>query len=66
MDPTDEGILRVMGTGLRDAAIATHLSWSAHNVKRRIEAVMRRHELQTRFQLGLWAHDYGYSRLDSE
>lgn len=49
----DLELLRMLGSGLKDEAIARHLGCSLRTVRRRIAALMARHGADTRFQLGM-------------
>lgn len=48
----DPELLRLLGRGLKDEAIARYLGCSLRTVRRRVAALMARHGAQTRFQLG--------------
>lgn len=50
---SDVELLRMLGAGLKDEAIARYLGCSLRTVRRRIAALMDRHGADTRFQLGL-------------
>ena len=44
--------MRLLGLGLKDESIARYLGCSLRTVRRRVAALMDRHGVQTRFQLG--------------
>ncbi|MDF2091515.1 helix-turn-helix transcriptional regulator [Knoellia sp. 3-2P3] len=58
----DLEMLRLLGAGLKDEAIARHLGCSLRTVRRRIAVLMARHDAETRFQLGLAVADSGLLR----
>lgn len=49
----DVELVRMLGAGLKDEAIARYLGCSLRTVRRRIAALMERHGADTRFQLGM-------------
>jgi DNA-binding NarL/FixJ family response regulator len=49
---TDSELLRLLGAGLKDEAIARYLGCSLRTVRRRVSALMDRYAVDTRFQLG--------------
>jgi hypothetical protein len=54
-DDGDIRLLKLLGLGLKDESIARYLGCSLRTVRRRVAALMARHGVQTRFQLGLAA-----------
>lgn len=62
----DARILELMGLGFRYARVAENLRCGESTVKHRVESVMRRHGLQSTFQLGLWAATWRLSSLVEE
>jgi DNA-binding CsgD family transcriptional regulator len=56
----DAEILRLLGAGLTDDAVAAHLGSSARTVRRRVAALMREAEASTRFQAGVEAARRGW------
>ena len=54
-DDEDLRLVRLLGLGLKDESIARYLGCSLRTVRRRVAALMARHGVQTRFQLGLAA-----------
>lgn len=54
-DEFDEeaALLRLLGSGLKDEAIARYLGCSLRTVRRRIALLMAKHGAETRFQLGV-------------
>ena len=54
-DDEDQRLLKLLGLGLKDESIARYLGCSLRTVRRRVAALMTRHGVQTRFQLGLAA-----------
>jgi hypothetical protein len=54
-DDEDVRLVRLLGLGLKDESIARYLGCSLRTVRRRVAALMARHGVQTRFQLGLAA-----------
>jgi hypothetical protein len=62
-DPDAElELLRMLGAGLKDEAIARYLGCSLRTVRRRIAALMDRHGADTRFQLGMAVAGSGLPR----
>jgi hypothetical protein len=49
----DLELLRLLGSGLKDEAIARYLGCSLRTVRRRVAGLMGRHGADTRFQLGM-------------
>lgn len=58
-DDGDRRLLRLLGTGLKDEAIARYLGVSLRTVRRRVSLLMEQHGAQTRFQLGAAAATQG-------
>jgi hypothetical protein len=58
-DGTDDRLLAMLASGLKDEAIARYLGVSLRTVRRRVAALMEEHDAQTRFQLGLAAERRG-------
>lgn len=54
-DDDDQRLVKLLGLGLKDESIARYLGCSLRTVRRRVAALMARHGVQTRFQLGLAA-----------
>ena len=54
-DEGDARLVKLLGLGLKDESIARYLGCSLRTVRRRVAALMARHGVQTRFQLGLAA-----------
>ncbi|NYG07054.1 DNA-binding CsgD family transcriptional regulator [Phycicoccus badiiscoriae] len=54
-DDEDLRLVKLLGLGLKDESIARYLGCSLRTVRRRVAALMARHGVQTRFQLGLAA-----------
>jgi hypothetical protein len=54
-DDEDVRLVKLLGLGLKDESIARYLGCSLRTVRRRVAALMARHGVQTRFQLGLAA-----------
>jgi hypothetical protein len=54
-DDGDVRLVKLLGLGLKDESIARYLGCSLRTVRRRVAALMARHGVQTRFQLGLAA-----------
>lgn len=52
-DDEDLRLVKLLGLGLKDESIARYLGCSLRTVRRRVAALMARHGVQTRFQLGL-------------
>ena len=52
IDP-DHELLRLLGSGLKDEAIARYLGCSLRTVRRRVAGLMDEHGADTRFQLGM-------------
>jgi DNA-binding CsgD family transcriptional regulator len=55
----DLELLRMLGSGLKDEAIARYLGCSLRTVRRRMAALMARHGADTRFQLGMAVAESG-------
>jgi hypothetical protein len=51
-DDEDLRLVKLLGLGLKDESIARYLGCSLRTVRRRVAALMARHGVQTRFQLG--------------
>jgi hypothetical protein len=54
-DDEDLRLVKLLGLGLKDESIARYLGCSLRTVRRRVAALMARHGVQTRFQLGMAA-----------
>ena len=52
-DDEDLRLVKLLGLGLKDESIARYLGCSLRTVRRQVAALMARHGVQTRFQLGL-------------
>lgn len=55
----DRRLLRLLGMGIKDEAIARYLGWSLRTVRRRVARLMGELGVQTRFQLGIAADRAG-------
>ncbi|MFL6099007.1 MAG: hypothetical protein ACJ71T_03530 [Actinomycetales bacterium] len=58
-DGTDDRLVAMLASGLKDEAIARYLGVSLRTVRRRVASLMEEHDVQTRFQLGLAAERRG-------
>jgi len=61
LDP-DLELLRLLGSGLKDEAIARYLGCSLRTVRRRVAGLMDEHGADTRFQLGMAIAESGLLR----
>ncbi len=55
----DRRLLRLLGMGIKDEAIARYLGWSLRTVRRRVARLMGELGVETRFQLGIAAERAG-------
>jgi DNA-binding CsgD family transcriptional regulator len=62
-DPAEQELVRLLALGLKDESIARYLQCSLRTVRRRVAALMDRHGVQTRFQLGVAASRAGLATL---
>ena len=62
-DPAEQELMRLLALGLKDESIARYLQCSLRTVRRRVAALMDRHGVQTRFQLGVAASRAGLATL---
>lgn len=62
----DADILAVMGTGLVDRKVGAQVGMSADTVRRHVEKLAASHGLKTRYQLGIWADQWGLATLLDE
>lgn len=58
-DDDDRRLLRLLGMGIKDEAIARYLGWSLRTVRRRVARLMVELGVETRFQLGIAADRAG-------
>jgi DNA-binding CsgD family transcriptional regulator len=58
-DEDDRRLLRLLGMGIKDEAIARYLGWSLRTVRRRVARLMVELGVETRFQLGIAADRAG-------
>lgn len=65
-DIDNEQLLRLLASGLTDAALAHELRVSARTVQRRINALMHRYGAASRFQLGVQAMRFGLLGDDAD
>lgn len=61
-DGTDDRLLAMLASGLKDEAIARYLGTSLRTVRRRVATLMTEHDAQTRFQLGMAVERRGLGR----